>query len=59
MPDDKSVKSGKAFSGIIVNSSNTLAGLDINSLSSKEAALKVIEWAGKSGNGKRKVHISN
>ncbi|KAG4931926.1 hypothetical protein JHK87_045928 [Glycine soja] len=53
---DKSVESGKAFSGIIVNSSNTLAGLDINSLSSKEAALKVIEWAGKSGNGKRKVN---
>lgn len=61
MPDDKSIESGKAFSGegTIVNSSNTLVGLDINGLSSNEAALKVIEWAEKSGNGKRKVHISN
>ncbi|KAJ1405559.1 Valyl/Leucyl/Isoleucyl-tRNA synthetase, editing domain [Sesbania bispinosa] len=59
MPDDKSInESGKAFpgEGIIVNSSNTLVGLDINGLYSKEAALKVIEWAEKSGNGKRKVN---
>ncbi|KAJ1427170.1 Valyl/Leucyl/Isoleucyl-tRNA synthetase, editing domain [Sesbania bispinosa] len=44
MPDDKSInESGKAFpgEGIIVNSSNTLVGLDINGLYSKEAALKV------------------
>ncbi|KAG5024026.1 hypothetical protein JHK85_020368 [Glycine max] len=53
-----SIESGKAFSGegTIVNSSNTLVGLDINGLSSNEAALKVIEWAEKSGNGKRKVN---
>jgi leucyl-tRNA synthetase len=60
MPDDKSIaESGKAFpgEGIIANSSNTLMGLDINGLHSKEAALKVIDWAEKSGNGKRKVHI--
>ncbi|GAU18417.1 hypothetical protein TSUD_203060 [Trifolium subterraneum] len=58
-PDDKSIsESGKAFpgEGIIVNSSNTLMGLDINGLGSKEAALKVIDWAEKSGNGKRKVN---
>lgn len=62
LPDGKSVnESGKAFpgEGIIVNSSNKLVGLDINGLSSKEAALKVIKWAEKSGNGKRKVHILN
>lgn len=62
MPDDKSINgSGKAFpgEGIIVNSSSSLVGLDINGLSNKEAALKVIEWAEKSGNGKRKVNISN
>jgi len=61
MPDGKSVDFGKAFigEGIIVNSSNTLVGLDINGLSSKEAALTVIEWAEKSGKGKRKVHILN
>ncbi|TKY53984.1 Leucine--tRNA ligase [Spatholobus suberectus] len=58
MPNDKSLESGKAFpgEGIIVNSSNTLVGLDINGLSSKEAALNVIEWAEKSENGKRKVN---
>ncbi|KOM33659.1 hypothetical protein LR48_Vigan01g321500 [Vigna angularis] len=57
-PDGKSVDFGKAFNGegIIVNSSNTLVGLDINGLSSKEAALTVIEWAEKSGKGKRKVN---
>ncbi|MED6218662.1 hypothetical protein PIB30_028625 [Stylosanthes scabra] len=59
MPNDKSInESGKAFSGegVIVNSSNSFVGLDINGLSSKEAALKVIEWAEKSGNGKKKVN---
>lgn len=58
MPDDRSIEDGKAFpgEGIIVNSLNALVGLDINGLSSKEAALTVIEWAEKSGNGKRKVH---
>jgi len=61
MPDGKSVDFGKAFigEGINVNSSNTLVGLDINGLSSKEAALTVIEWAEKCGKGKRKVHILN
>lgn len=61
MPDDKSVmESGKAFSGegTVVNSSNTIVGLDINGLSSKDAAVKVIEWAERTGNGKRKVHVS-
>ncbi|KAL4345442.1 hypothetical protein S245_037974 [Arachis hypogaea] len=59
MPNDKSInESGKAFpgEGVIINSSNSFVGLDINGLSSKEAALEVIEWAEKSGNGKRKVN---
>ncbi|KAF7840596.1 leucine--tRNA ligase, chloroplastic/mitochondrial [Senna tora] len=59
MPNYKSInESGKAFSGegTIVNSSNTTVGLDINGLSSKDAALKVIEWAEITGNGKRKVN---
>ncbi|XP_028755225.1 leucine--tRNA ligase, chloroplastic/mitochondrial [Neltuma alba] len=58
-PDDKgTIESGKAFSGegTIVNSSNEMVGLDINGLSSQNAALKVIEWAEKTGNGKRKVN---
>ncbi|TYH67608.1 hypothetical protein ES332_D06G200100v1 [Gossypium tomentosum] len=52
------VESGKAYSGegIIVNSSNLKVGLDINGLSSKEAAYKVIEWAAKVGKGKKKVN---
>lgn len=43
--------------GIIENSSSVETGLDINQLSSKEAALKVIEWAERTGNGKKKVHL--
>ncbi|PRQ28376.1 putative leucine--tRNA ligase [Rosa chinensis] len=59
MPHDKKLSgSGKAYSGEgnVINSSNTTLGLDINSLSSKEAAFKVIEWAEKTGNGKKKVN---
>lgn len=44
--------------GIIENSSSVETGLDINQLSSKEAALKVIEWAARTGNGKKKVSSS-
>lgn len=58
MPDDKELKdSGKVFSGegLVVNSSNPTFGLDINGMSSKEAAFKVIDWAEKTGNGKKKV----
>ncbi|KFK30967.1 hypothetical protein AALP_AA6G050800 [Arabis alpina] len=43
--------------GIIENSSSLETGLDINQLSSKEAALKVIEWAERTGNGKKKVNF--
>ncbi|PQQ12152.1 leucine--tRNA ligase chloroplastic/mitochondrial [Prunus yedoensis var. nudiflora] len=59
MPDDKNLSgSGKAYSGegTVVNSSNSTVGLDINGLSSKEAASKVIEWADKTANGKKKVN---
>ncbi|KAL4313587.1 hypothetical protein GQ457_01G043200 [Hibiscus cannabinus] len=52
------IESGKAYSGegIVMNSSNMNVGLDINGLSSKEAAFKVIEWAEKNGKGKKKVN---
>ncbi|KAK8592249.1 hypothetical protein V6N13_062835 [Hibiscus sabdariffa] len=52
------IESGKAYSGegIIINSSNMNVGLDINGLSSKEAAFEVIEWAEKNGKGKKKVN---
>lgn len=48
----------KAFSGEgeIMNSSSSTSGLDINGLSCKEAACKVIEWADKAGFGKKKVN---
>lgn len=62
MPHDKNLGgSGKAYSGEgnVINSSNTTLGLDINSLSSKEAASKVIQWAEKTGNGKKKVFFQN
>lgn len=42
--------------GVIENSSSLETGLDINQLSSKEAASKVIQWAERSGNGQKKVH---
>ena len=44
--------------GTIINSSNVTTGLDINGLSCEEAASKVIEWAEKTGNGKKKVIFS-
>lgn len=48
-----------AFSGEgeIMNSSSSTSGLDINGLSCKEAACKVIEWADKAGFGKKKVLV--
>lgn len=57
-PDDEScAESGKAYpgGGTSINSSSTTSGLDINGLSCQEAASKVIEWAEKTGNGKKKV----
>ncbi|KAL8032932.1 hypothetical protein ABFX02_13G129700 [Erythranthe guttata] len=48
----------KAFSGdgTMINSSSTTSGLDINGLSSKDAASRVIEWLEKTGNGMKKVN---
>ncbi|XP_050214741.1 leucine--tRNA ligase, chloroplastic/mitochondrial [Mercurialis annua] len=43
--------------GTIINSSNLTLGLDINGLPSKTAASKVIDWAEKTGNGKKKVNF--
>ncbi|XP_019078265.1 leucine--tRNA ligase, chloroplastic/mitochondrial isoform X2 [Vitis vinifera] len=42
--------------GLIINSSSSTTGLDINGLSSKVAASKVIEWAEKTVHGKKKVN---
>ncbi|XP_059662567.1 leucine--tRNA ligase, chloroplastic/mitochondrial isoform X2 [Cornus florida] len=58
-PDEESSSySGEPYSGdgIIINSSSSTLGLDINGLPSKEAALKVIEWVEKTGNGNKKVN---
>lgn len=56
-PDDKSYNLDEPYAGegIIINSSNPKSGLVINGLSSKEAALEVIEWAESTGHGKKKV----
>lgn len=59
-PDEKSPNDyGNAFpgQGTIINSSDSTSGLDINGLCSKEATAKVIEWAEKTGNGKKKVPL--
>lgn len=52
--------SGKAYAGegYILNSSNLTLGLHINGLPSKVAASKVVEWAEKTGNGKKKVLVT-
>ncbi|KAM6585672.1 hypothetical protein CsatB_012674 [Cannabis sativa] len=58
-PDDEKIgDSGKAFpgEGVVINSMSSKFGLDINGLSSKEAASKVIEWAEKNGKGKKQVN---
>ncbi|EEF43821.1 leucine--tRNA ligase, chloroplastic/mitochondrial [Ricinus communis] len=57
--DEGCSDSGMAYAGegTILNSSNLTLGLDINGLSSKAAASKVIEWAEKTGNGKKKVNF--
>lgn len=41
--------------GIVMNSSNSKSGLNINGLPNKEAASKVIEWAENTGHGKKQV----
>ncbi|KAL2473415.1 tRNA synthetase class I family protein [Forsythia ovata] len=48
----------KAYTGegTMINSSSSISGLDINGLSSKEAALRVIEWLEKTANGIKKVN---
>lgn len=41
--------------GNVINSSSSTSGLHINGLHSKEAAVEVINWVEKTGNGNRKV----
>lgn len=58
--DKKLGDSSKAFSGegMAINSSSSTFGLDINGLSSKDASSKVIDWAERTENGKKKVFFS-
>ncbi|CAH9081609.1 unnamed protein product [Cuscuta epithymum] len=42
--------------GIMINSSSSSSGLDINGLSSKIAVSRVIEWLEKSGKGKKQIN---
>lgn len=58
-PDDEDGSNpAKAYpgDGVIMNSSSSTTGLDINGLSSKEAISKVIQWAERTSNGKKKVN---
>lgn len=60
MPNGESSSDvGKSYSGdgTMINSSNLAAGIDINGLSNKEGASKVIEWLEKTGNGKKKACV--
>ncbi|WCJ20216.1 Leucine--tRNA ligase [Euphorbia peplus] len=54
--DCNDLQTAYAGEGTVINSSNDTSGLDINGLPSKVAASKVIEWAEKTGNGKKKVN---
>ncbi|KAL0363174.1 UNVERIFIED_CONTAM: Leucine--tRNA ligase, chloroplastic/mitochondrial [Sesamum calycinum] len=45
-----------AGEGTMINSSSPASGLDINGLSSKDAASTVIKWLEKTGNGMKKVN---
>lgn len=58
--DETSSDFGKSYSGdgTMINSSGLTSGLDINGLSNKQAASRVIEWLEKTGNGKRKVFLT-
>ncbi|GAB2301061.1 hypothetical protein Dimus_035097 [Dionaea muscipula] len=58
-PDNESCSySGEAYSGngIVTNSSSSITGLDINGFPNELAASKVVEWAEKTGNGRKKVN---
>lgn len=56
-PVDRSSHLGEPYveDGIMMNSSNSSTGLDINGLSCKEAASQVTDWLESTGLGKRKV----
>lgn len=58
--DEDSSYSGKAYpgDGILMNSCSSMTGLDINGLYSKEAISAVIQWAERTGNGKKKVRVA-
>ncbi|KAL2244979.1 UNVERIFIED_CONTAM: Leucine--tRNA ligase, chloroplastic/mitochondrial [Sesamum indicum] len=45
-----------AGEGTMINSSSPASGLDINGLSSKDAASTVVKWLEKTGNGMKKVN---
>ncbi|KAL8136920.1 hypothetical protein V2J09_002921, partial [Rumex salicifolius] len=56
--DDSSSNYQKAYAGngFMINSSSLTTGLDINGLSTKESASKVIEWAERIASGRKKVN---
>lgn len=56
-PFDESCDLGEPYlgDGVMVNSSNSLSGLNVNGLSCKDAALEVINWLERTGYGKKKV----
>ncbi|KAG1334817.1 putative Leucine--tRNA ligase, chloroplastic/mitochondrial [Cocos nucifera] len=57
-PFDESCDLGGPYlgDGVMVNSSNSVSGLNINGLSCKDAASEVINWLERTGYGKKKVN---
>ncbi|KAJ3694375.1 hypothetical protein LUZ60_009855 [Juncus effusus] len=54
--DDNNINGAYEGEGILVNSSSESSGLDINGLSCKDAALKVVQWLENTSQGKKKVN---
>ncbi|KAJ6853692.1 putative leucine--tRNA ligase, chloroplastic/mitochondrial [Iris pallida] len=57
-PSDKAYDLGEPYigDGTMINSSSTATGLNVNGLSCKEAASKIVDWLKGSGHGKRMVN---
>ncbi|KAL6627537.1 hypothetical protein ACP70R_031263 [Stipagrostis hirtigluma subsp. patula] len=57
-PSNGNCDPGEAYAdeGIMINSSSSSSGLNINGMLSKDAALKVIEWVESNGFGMKKVN---
>jgi len=58
IPIGENYEDGKPYTddGIMINSSSSVTGLNINGLSSKQGASKVLDWLDSTGQGKKMVN---